>query len=111
MSSDDKRNTAIVKLNGWSSLSISDLQGFPTTTEGNGRSLHGFGALASTLLNLEIRSKTKLATMSYDDNRNTMINYISNLDIGFSVSDLQAMDDLTLVRKAVNYYNSLHALA
>ena len=108
MSSDDKRNTAIVKLDGWSSLSVSDLQGFPTDTEGNGRSLHGFGALASTLLNLEIRSKTRLATMSYDDNRNTMIHYISNLNIGYSVSDLQAMNDLTLVRDALDYYNNLH---
>ena len=58
MSEDDKRNTAIVKLNERSSVSISDLQAFPST--GNTRYLLGFGSITAYLLNSYTKTISQL---------------------------------------------------
>ena len=97
MSEDDKRNTVIVKLNERSSMSISDVQAFPSTGDLN--SLLGFGAISVFLENNEIRSPEQLVGMNYNDNRNTLIDHL-NINNGFTVPDLQAMADLDLVRIA-----------
>lgn len=95
MSEDDMRNTAIVKLNERSSVSISDLQAFPST--GNTKSLLGFGSITAYLLNSYTKTISQLIAKSYDDQRNTLISFIAGLDVGYSVSDLQALDNLALV--------------
>ena len=95
MSEDDKRNTAIVKLNERSSVSISDLQAFQST--GNTRSLLGFGSITAYLLNSYTKTISQLLAKSYDDQRNTLISFLAAEVSSYSVSDLQALGDLELV--------------
>ena len=71
LSSEDKRNTLIVKLNSVTSHSISELHA--RTTTGTLGSLVGLASISGSLLKRNIRTSIQLSSMSYEDQRNTLI--------------------------------------
>ena len=93
MSSEDKRNTLIVDLNSVTSHTISELQAMATT--GTLGSLVGLASISGFLLTRNIRTSYELSSMSYDDQRNTLIVDFNEVT-GNSISSLQAMGDFAL---------------
>ena len=99
MDDDDKRNTLIVELKKISSYSISELKDFET--DGTLKSLVGLAAISVFLESRLIRSTDELATMTYNDQRNTLIADL-NVHAGYDVSYLQSLGDFDLVVKGLN---------
>ena len=93
MSSEDKRNTLIVDLNSITSHSISELQAMSTT--GTLGSLVGLASISGFLLTRNIRTAYELSSMSYDDQRNTLIVDFNEVT-GKSISSLQSLGDFAL---------------
>ena len=104
MSTEDQRNTLIVELEKITSYNIAQLQAFPST--GSLRSLVGVAAIAVFLESRSIRSVPELNTMTYEEERNTLIADL-NVHGGFEVAFLQALGDYDLVIKGfeISLYN------
>eukprot|EP00090_Calanus_glacialis_P046780 TRINITY_DN934_c0_g1_i4.p1 TRINITY_DN934_c0_g1~~TRINITY_DN934_c0_g1_i4.p1 ORF type:complete len:3509 (+),score=786.17 TRINITY_DN934_c0_g1_i4:1199-10528(+) len=104
MSEEDRRNTLIVELEKITSYTIAQLQGIQSN--GNLGSLVGIAAIAVFLESRSIRTVPELFTMTYDDQRNTLISDL-NENGGFSVSYLQGLGDFDLAVQGfeVQFYN------
>ena len=100
MSGEDARNTLIVELNSVTGHSISELQALATT--GTLGSLVGIASISGSLLKRNIRTSDELSSMSYADQRNTLIMELHQLS-GRS-------HDLCL-QKAVVYYTICSQIA
>jgi len=99
MDDDDRRDTLIVELEKITSYDISELQNFET--DGTLKSLVGLAAISVFLESRLIRSTDELATMTYSDQRNTLIADL-NVHAGYDVSYLQSLGDFDLVVKGLN---------
>ena len=98
MEDDDRRNTVIVELEKTTSYSITELQGL--STDGTLKSLVGLASISIFLESREIRSKAELATMSYEEQRDTLIADL-NVHADYDVSYLQSLADFDLVQKGL----------
>jgi hypothetical protein len=95
MSTDDERNTLIVELTQHSNQSVGHYQAMDDAT------LSGAGAVLAFMREAQIRDDDALATMSDDDQRNTLIVEIAALT-GFSGPYLQGLSNIDLVRTALS---------
>ena len=77
LNSEDKRNSLIVKLNSVTSHSIPELQGMSTT--GTLGSLVGLASISGSLLKRNIKTSSELISMSYEDQRNALIDNFNQL--------------------------------
>ena len=107
MSEVDQRNTLIVELEKITSYTIEELQ--TIATRGRLNSLVGMAAIAVFLESRSIRSAPELYTMTYEDERNTLINDL-HVHGGYDVAFLQALGDYDIVVKGfeTSYYNRRH---
>ena len=99
MDDDEKRNTLVVEMAKISAYTINELQEF--ATNGNKKSLVGFAAIAIFLESRLIRSTDELVSMTYSDQRNTLIADL-NKHAGFDISYLQSLGDFDLVTQGLN---------
>ena len=104
MSEDTRRNTLIVELEKITSYTIEQLQAFPSNI--NLRSLVGVAAIAVFLESRSIRTVPELFTMTYEEQRNTLIVDL-NVNGGFDVAYLQGLGDFELAIQGfeVQFYN------
>ena len=104
MSEEDQRNTLIVELEKITSYTVAQIQALPTT--GSLNSLVGVAAIAVFLESRRIRSIAELNTMTYEEERNTLI-YDLQVHGGYEVAFLQALGDFDLVVQGfeTSFYN------
>ena len=76
MSSQDMRSRLIVDLNSVSSYSLSELEAMPTT--GTLGSLVGLASISGALLSRNVNTSSELLSMSYNDQRNTLIVFLTS---------------------------------
>ena len=76
MSNEDKRSRLIADLNLVSSHSLSELEVMPTT--GTLGSLVGLASISGALLNRNVNTSDELLSMSYNDQRNTLIVFLAS---------------------------------
>ena len=108
MSNRDRKNALIVELEKTSSYNITELQNRHLfKTDGTLKSLVGLAAISIFLESREIRSKEELATMSYEEQRDTLITDL-NVHDDYDVSYLQGLGDYDLVQKGLlsDVYNN-----
>ena len=104
MSEEARRNTLIVELEKITIYSIEYLQGLPSN--GNLKSLVGIAAIGVFLESRSIRSTAELLAMTYEEQRNTLIEDL-NVNGGLDVSYLQGLGDFLLAAQGfrVQFYN------
>ena len=94
MSDEEKRNTLIVELEKITSYSIEELQ--ELSTNGELESLVGIAAISVFLESRLIRSTDELYTMTYEEQRNTLIADL-NVNANYDVSYMQGLGDFDVV--------------
>ena len=76
LSSEEKRSRLIADLNLVSSHSVSELEAMPTT--GTLGSLVGLASISGALLSRNVNTSNELLSMSYTDQRNTLIVFLTS---------------------------------
>ena len=97
MSYDDMRNTLIVEMNSKSNQTISSLQAMDDEELAWGALMYNF------LLNAGIETSSQLASMSFDDFRNTVIS-VNQQNTSYSVSTLQGYENAKNLNIAYNWW-------
>jgi len=92
----DNSNLGVPHLQGWTTGSIPNLKNQGCRARRHKQRLLSMAAITVQLLVRNIRTKDELKSMSYDDQRNTLIHELDIHNDFMNVSDLQAMGDFNL---------------